>query len=184
MAITIREALVRGGQRHENPHPPHPLARRRRALSGADAVAALRGVGDGADAAADAKIKNFALLKSNIGSLNNCMSVEQFSTNTKSAIIEWRMAICWFVLFSTVSLAAATMGALTNANWSTMDGQGKFQMLLAIFVSWGTTMMAFFSKAAKKVENEILPEGGSSIQTVQTTQTDTQSVKVTTKPLE
>jgi hypothetical protein len=111
------------------------------------------------------------------------MSAQQLSDFTDAAkikLLEWRMAFVWFSLFSAVSLASATLGALTNANWSMMDTQGKVQMVLAIFVSWGTTMMAFFSKAAKKVEQQITPDSGTAF--ITRTDTQSQTVKVSSNP--
>lgn len=98
------------------------------------------------------------------------MSASQLTDVTKIKILEWRMAILWFFFFSSVSLASATIAALQNVVWANMDAQAKILMALCIFVSWGTTMMAFFSKAAKKVENQI---------TDTTTVTQTNSVQVT-----
>lgn len=83
------------------------------------------------------------------------MSLQQASDMTRSKLLEWKMAILWFFFFTVVSLSSAILTSLMNANWSTMDGQGKVEMALGIVVSWGTTMMAFFSKAAKKVENDL-----------------------------
>ena len=103
------------------------------------------------------------------------MSASQLTDVTKIKILEWRMAILWFFFFSSVSLASATIAALQNVVWANMDAQAKILMALCIFVSWGTTMMAFFSKAAKKVENQITD-------TTSVTQTQTNSVQVTQPP--
>lgn len=87
----------------------------------------------------------------------------------KLQALAWRIAITWFFFFSGVSLASALITALTNVNWSTMDVQAKILMGLSVFVSWGTTMMAFFSNATKKIQTEIASE------TVQTQQTIVQT---------
>lgn len=108
------------------------------------------------------------------------MSLQQLSDGASEAkikLLEWRMAICWFVLFSTVSLASALVSSLVNSRWDMMEAQDKILMTLTVFISWGTTMMAFFSKAAKKVEQQITPENSSSTEV-----TRTESVKVETTP--
>lgn len=119
------------------------------------------------------------------------MSVQQINEGAgqllaaaKIKALEFRMAAVWFLLFTTVSLAAAIQTALTNANWSNMGGQDKFLMCIGVFTSWGTTMMAFFSKAAKKVEQQITPDSGSTAFFRQTTDVQQQTTKITQPPTE
>lgn len=69
----------------------------------------------------------------------------------------WRFAILWFVLFSLNALGTAIIAALTGADWFTLDPQSKFMICVAIFVNWSGTIMAFMSKAAKKIESGQLP---------------------------
>ena len=83
------------------------------------------------------------------------MSAQQILDVAKIKALEWKMAVCWFILFTVVSLASAISASLLNADYSVMTGQDKFLMYLAIIISWGNTMMAFFSKAAKKVDQQI-----------------------------
>lgn len=83
------------------------------------------------------------------------MSLQQASDMTKEKLLEWRMAILWFMFFTVVSLASAINASMVNADWNTMDKQGVLEMVLNIIIVWGTTMMAFFSKAAKKVEGDL-----------------------------
>lgn len=67
-------------------------------------------------------------------------------------------------MFSLVSLGASTLSAIVNIDWAKLNPQARFIVYITIFVSWGTTMMAFFSQAAKKIEDGQLPiNGGSSI---------------------
>jgi hypothetical protein len=96
----------------------------------------------------------------------------------KLAIIEWRMAIAWFCFFTATSLTGAVLASLQNTNYSTMDTQGKLMMWLAVFLSWGNTMLAFFSRAAKKVERQF----GDDTQFITRTQSVTDSLKVSPEP--
>jgi hypothetical protein len=80
-------------------------------------------------------------------------------TNTKTAAIEYRMAIFWFVLFSLNSLGTSILASLTGANWAELDGQSKFMIVMAVLVNWTGTIMAFISKQSARIKQtgEILP---------------------------
>lgn len=69
----------------------------------------------------------------------------------------WKFAIFWFVLFSVNALCTSVMAALTGADWATLDPQSKFMICVAILGNWTGTIMAFMSKAAKKIESGQLP---------------------------
>lgn len=64
-----------------------------------------------------------------------------------------KMQIAWFCFFTLVSLGSALDTALTGAQWDQIDNQTKFMICLGVFVSWGTTMMALFSKAMARVKD-------------------------------
>ena len=107
------------------------------------------------------------------------MSTQQVGDAANAAkikILEWRMAILWFGFFTVVSLSASILASLQNTNYTGLDGQGKFMMVLAILISWGNTMMAFFSKAAKKVDQQI----NGDTQFITRVHAETDSVKVQT----
>lgn len=91
-------------------------------------------------------------------------------TNTALKAIAWRMKIAWFFFFSGVSLAGALVTALTNTTWSTIDTQGKVLICLSVFITWGNTMMAFFSNTTKDIQTEIDQEASSTINTSSGTQ--------------
>ena len=107
------------------------------------------------------------------------MSAQQFTDSAKIKLLEWRMAICWFVLFTIGSLASAISASLVNADYSAMNGQSRFLMYLAIIISWANTMMAFFSKAAKKVDSQI---NGDGTQFITRAHTETDSLKISAAP--
>ena len=111
------------------------------------------------------------------------MSVQQ-ATDVLSAakvkVLEWYMACIWFVLFSIGALCTAILASLVNSDWDNMNHQSKFLMVVAIVGSWTNTMLAFFSKAAKKVERQIMPDDGT--QFVTRIDSTTQTVKVSQTP--
>jgi len=83
------------------------------------------------------------------------------------------MAIVWFVIFSVNSLCSAVLISLIGANWITMDGQGKFMVIMAVIMNWTNTLGAFLFTRLKKVDPDEfadLPQTVSS-QTVQQTTT-------------
>ncbi len=90
------------------------------------------------------------------------MSVQQFAGEAKIKVLEWYMAVCWFVLFTINALCTAILASLVNSDWDNMNHQSKFLMVVAVLGSWANTMLAFFSKAAKKVEQQITPDDPSS----------------------
>lgn len=104
------------------------------------------------------------------------MSLPQFTDTAKIKLLEWRMAILWFVLFSVNSLCSCVVAAMAGSVWSSLGTQEKFTMVVAILGNWTGTIMALFSKAAKKVDQEL--DGA----TVTRTDTVTQSTQVTQQP--
>ncbi len=70
-------------------------------------------------------------------------------------VIAWRMAIFWFVLFSINALFTATIAALTGTDWEAINNQKRFLIVLAILTNWTGTIMAFVSRAAGKLREEI-----------------------------
>ena len=77
----------------------------------------------------------------------------------------WRFAILWFVLFSLNALGTSIIASLTGAQWDELKGQQKFLICTAIFVNWTGTIMAYMSRAAKKIESGQLPFDDTSFQT-------------------
>lgn len=106
------------------------------------------------------------------------MSLQQIGDTMNSAkikMLEWKMAVVWFIFFTVVSLSTSILASLQNTDYSTIDTQGKVMMWLAIIISWGNTMMAFFSKAAKKVDGEI---NGNDTQFITRAHSETDTVKI------
>lgn len=67
------------------------------------------------------------------------------------AIWLFRLALLYAVLFFLGSLCSTILGALANASWHDMDGQGKFMLVVAIAGNVINTFLAFVSKEAKKL---------------------------------
>lgn len=87
------------------------------------------------------------------------MSAEQIKDSVSSSLVEYRMAIFYFCLFSVNALCSAMMIALANVTWATLDGQGKFMIAVALVWNWTNTIMAFASKQATRIKKtgEIFP---------------------------
>lgn len=73
--------------------------------------------------------------------------------NALSSVRRWRFAIFYVILFSLNALGTSILAALTGTEWATLDTQQRFMICVAIFVNWTGVLMAFFSKAAKKIED-------------------------------
>lgn len=105
------------------------------------------------------------------------MSVRQITEVAKSNLVEFRIAIFWFCLFSVNSICSAILIALSNATWSELDPQGKFLIVIGIVFNWTGTIMAFVSKQASRIKQtgELFPAGD----TQQFTRTDLQQTQIT-----
>ena len=69
----------------------------------------------------------------------------------KAAALEWKIAIMWFCFFTISSLGTAIIAASAGSVWGNLGWQERFTVILAIAVNWSNTMMAFLSKASKKI---------------------------------
>jgi hypothetical protein len=78
-------------------------------------------------------------------------------------LIEYRMAVFWFCLFTINSLCSSITIALTNATWNTMDGQSKLLVFIGVIWSWTGTIMAFISNSASRIKQtgELFPANDS-----------------------
>ena len=74
-------------------------------------------------------------------------------------LIEYRMAVFWFCLFSVNSLCSALLLALTNAVWADMDGQSRFLVIVGVIFNWTNIIMAFISNSARRIKEtgELFP---------------------------
>jgi hypothetical protein len=77
--------------------------------------------------------------------------MSELINRTKLTVIEWKMAIFWFCLFSLNALGSSIMAALTGAVWNELDSQSKFMIVIAVMVNWTGTIMAFISKQANRI---------------------------------
>lgn len=111
------------------------------------------------------------------------MSVQQATDIVRLNVIEYRMAILWFFLFSINSLCSALMIALANVTWVTLDFQGKFMIVVALIWNWTTTIMAFLSAQAKRIKKtgDLFPIGEDDTQRFTKTDQTTQVTQITTK---
>ena len=80
------------------------------------------------------------------------MSAEQIKTTLTTSLVEFRMAILYFSLFSVNAFCSARMIALANVTWSTLDTQGKFMIWVALIWNWTNTVLAFMSKQATRIK--------------------------------
>lgn len=69
----------------------------------------------------------------------------------------YKITIIWAVLLSLNALGTCIMIALQNAQWSMLNGQAKFLMVVAIWVNWSGAMIALAINSAKKIESGKLP---------------------------
>lgn len=75
----------------------------------------------------------------------------------KEKLILWWIVGFWTFFFSFSSLCTAIVGALYGMRWAQIETQDKFVVCLIIFINWSITMMAFFSKAAARIQKGELP---------------------------
>ena len=80
------------------------------------------------------------------------MSLQQATDSVKLNLIEFRMAIFWFCLFSVNSLCTCLIASLVNCNWSQMDGQSRLLLYLTVAANWTGCVMAFVSKQASRIK--------------------------------
>jgi len=76
-------------------------------------------------------------------------------TQARRAALEWKMALLWFILFSVNSLGTCILSASAGSVWSNLGTQEKVTVVIAVFTNWAGSIMAFFSKSAKKVQSEL-----------------------------
>jgi hypothetical protein len=83
----------------------------------------------------------------------------EFVEAARLKIIECRIAVFWFFLFSVNALCSALMIALANVTWGALDGQGKFMIVVALAWNWTNTIMAFISNSARRIKQtgELFP---------------------------
>lgn len=73
------------------------------------------------------------------------------------AWILYRMAFIWGILISLSSLGTCIVAALQNAQWSMLNSQARFLLVVMIFINWSAAMTALITNTAKKIESGKLP---------------------------
>jgi hypothetical protein len=74
-----------------------------------------------------------------------------------SKAFEMRLAAFWFILFSINSLCTCVLAASSGCVWNQLDTQSKWTVVIAVAANWTNAIMAYVSKAAKKIESGQLP---------------------------
>lgn len=77
--------------------------------------------------------------------------------NAKQNIALYRMAIAYGVLFSINSLTTAIVLSFMNTTWDQLDHTSKFLLVVGILQNWTGTLLAFLSKAARRLESGETP---------------------------
>ena len=72
---------------------------------------------------------------------------------------EFRLAALMFGLFSINSLGSCVLAASAGCVWDNLDWQSRLTVILAVIVNWTNAVMAYVSKAAKKIESGQPPIG-------------------------
>lgn len=86
----------------------------------------------------------------------------------KEQLLIYYGVIFYVVLFSAVALGTSWQTATAGIDWSQASSDSKIRMLVGMFVTWGTVMLAFLNKGLSKVANGELPIGIDGSQTTVT----------------
>lgn len=101
-------------------------------------------------------------------------------SKAKEQILIYWGVIFYVLLFSAVALGTSWQTATAGIDWSEATSDSKMRMLVGMFVTWGTVMMAFLNKGIAKVSNGELPIGLDGQQTTVTQQQHTETQVTTT----
>jgi hypothetical protein len=97
----------------------------------------------------------------------------------------YKLAIAWGILFTIQSVGTIVLAAMVNVNWSELDTQGKFLLLVGMSANWAGMMMAFLSRVVSRLsENKPIMDietDASSTMTKTTTTTETEIGTTPTK---
>lgn len=66
---------------------------------------------------------------------------------------EMRLAVVWFILFSLNSLFTCFVAVSAGCVWSNLDTQSRITVVIGGLANWTGTIMAFISKASRKIES-------------------------------
>lgn len=83
--------------------------------------------------------------------------MQKILSDSKLAMVEWRMAIFWGFLFIVNTVGSSYVGEFNDYDWTTSN---KYKLTLKIFCMLNqitTVLMAFISKSSKKISSGITP---------------------------
>lgn len=72
----------------------------------------------------------------------------------KLTVLEYRIAVFWFLLFSVNSLCTSITASMAGSVWMNLGEQEKFTVIVAIIGNWTGTIMAFLSKASSRIKQD------------------------------
>lgn len=75
--------------------------------------------------------------------------MSELTTKAANGVYANKSAIFWFLLFSINALCTSIGGALTGAQWNTLDAQSHLMIFIAVLGNWTGTIMAFFKSHQK-----------------------------------
>lgn len=108
--------------------------------------------------------------------------MQKMLSDSKLAMVEWRMAIFWGFLFILNTIGSSYVGEFNDYNW---DESTKSKLVLKIFCMLNqvtTVMMAFISKSSKKISSGIMPFDDTTLLTSSTAQTKNETTNNSTTP--
>lgn len=78
-------------------------------------------------------------------------------SKAREAALTWAIVASWFFLFTLVSLCMSIVTVFYGMRWVEMDEQDRIMAMILIIANWGTVIMAFLNKAARRVQRGELP---------------------------
>lgn len=75
-----------------------------------------------------------------------------------NAILRYKLAICYGVIFSIGTLASTTTVALEHVNFKDLQKEDVIVITAGIVSAWCTTMLAFVSNAMHKIPPDNNPK--------------------------
>ena len=94
------------------------------------------------------------------------------------------LALAWVIIFSVNALCSAMLIALINANWASMDGQGRFMVVVTILMNFTNTLGAFLYSILKKADPNDFGDLPKTVSSATITQTQTETVSESVQPAE
>lgn len=102
------------------------------------------------------------------------------SVMTSSKVWVYRIAIAWALLYITASIITSTLAGIVNVDVTKLNTQAKIILILTVLGNVISTVMAFLSNAAKKLEDGKLPINGAADVKTPNDTTFTKKTEITT----